>query len=303
MKYTIQRAALALFLTVTPATYAKKKPAAQPAGPVVFADEIVSTPMGDFAFTHLTLSPDPAYPALNGYKLNGVATNLTGHAVVNPAFEASVTDISGKVQSGFIDFSKISAGKAVPVSSLGVDGISIISVLNPIAPSSQLKIKYLGGGKLDVEYRFRVTKPTISDGMELEDDNIRAVFAVTQTAVQFSILNKTAGPIKIDWNQVSFIDPDSNSYPVTHEGVKYADAAAAKPPSVVPPSAKFSDAVVPANNVSFSSGSWSTRDLLTRSPLAPAMKGRTISIFMPLEINGAQKNYLFSFEITDVLLK
>jgi len=143
MKYTIQWVALALFLTVTPVTYAKKKPAAQAAGPVVFADEIVSTPTGDFQFTRLTLSRDMAYPALNGYKLNGVATNLAGYAVTSLFFEATVTDASGKEQLGFIDLSYINAGKSVPISSSGVDGISILSVLNPITPSSQLKIKYL----------------------------------------------------------------------------------------------------------------------------------------------------------------
>ena len=266
---------------------------------VAVADQEVATPIGGFKFTHLTLSPDNILP--NWYKFNGVATNLADHSWALVFFKATFIGASGEaVSTEQLYYSNIGALQSVRLFRSD-EGESVTFS----DPPTQFKIEYLSG-TLDVDYRLRMIKPVASDGLIFEDEDIQARFALTQKAIQFEVFNKGTAPVTIDWNRVSFIDITSSSHPVTHEGVKYVDARSSKPPSVIPPSAKLSDAVIPADNVQFTSGEyggWSTADLLTRSPLATSLKGCNIGVFLPMEINGVQKNYVFSFEITDVLLK
>jgi hypothetical protein len=297
-------AALALALAAAPIAHAKKKPPTVPIS-VALPDETVSTPLGNFTFSHLTLGQKVILGTVvpsSSLQFNGTATNATDHTWKRIFFSAIFTDAAGTVvQNDQLSYTLIGAGQSQKLGILDDgDPVSFSS------PPAKLTIKYLLGELLNIDYRLRMTKPADSEGMAFEDASLQATFGVTRQAVQFTILNKTNGPVKIDWNQVSFIDGESNSHPVTHQGVKYTDAAATKPPSVIPPSAKFSDTIVPANNVHFSSGEyggWSTTDILTGTPLATTLKGKTISVYMPLELNGTQRNYLFSFEITDVLLK
>jgi hypothetical protein len=60
------------------------------------------------------------------------------------------------------------------------------------------------------------------------------------------------------------------------------------------------DAIIPSDHISFSSGSgggWSSRELFPISQKTDLYIGKSFSVFMPLEINGAIKNYLFAFSI------
>lgn len=148
-----------------------------------------------------------------------------------------------------------------------------------------------------------MTKPTVSKELIYEDHFLKIVFSITKKQIGFILQNKTENPIKIDWNQVSYVDVLGESHKVMHSGVKYTDRANPQPPTVVPPTAKLEDIVFPIDYVYYSSGKyggWREIPLFPEAPKAKLFKGRSFSIFMPLEISGVNKNYLFSFKIEDV---
>jgi hypothetical protein len=56
------------------------------------------------------------------------------------------------------------------------------------------------------KYTFSLQKPLVSDRLRLEDLRVTVVIGVAQEGLAIVILNKTEQPIKIDWNQVSYVD-------------------------------------------------------------------------------------------------
>jgi hypothetical protein len=153
-----------------------------------------------------------------------------------------------------------------------------------------------------VQYGFTMVKPAESKSLAYDDDTLNVVFGVSRKGVTFTLKNKTEGPLKIDWNQWSYVDVDGKSHKVFHRGVAYKDKETSLPPSTIPPTAALEDLIVPTDSVVWSNAEngYRTLDLLPHTPDASTLVGKTLSVFMPLEVNGSVKNYLFSFKITNV---
>jgi hypothetical protein len=143
-------------------------------------------------------------------------------------------------------------------------------------------------------------KPIPSDSLSFADDKIQVLFQVSKNGMSFSIKNNTEAAVRILWDQVAFVDWGARSHQVIHKGVKYADKGGAKPITVIPPGAAWEDTAIPEDNITFVSGDWAIDDFLPPGPKAMDLKGKTVSIFMPLEINGKATDYNFVFQVRDV---
>jgi hypothetical protein len=86
---------------------------------------------------------------------------------------------------------------------------------------------------------------------------------------------------------------------VTHEGVKYADAASTKPPTIIPPTARHEDTIIPVGDIKYSDG-WRVESLLPVGTKGQDLIGQNISLFLPMEISGKIENYTFSIRIESV---
>jgi len=159
-------------------------------------------------------------------------------------------------------------------------------------------------GSYPATYMVSMVKPKANKDLVYEDANIKISFNISKKQIQFDIKNKTDDPIKIDWNQISYVDVLGNSHRVMHKGVKFNDRENPQPPSTIPPTANMSDIVYPTDYVSYTSGKyggWNEQDLFPEAPKAKLYKGKKFSVFMPLEIKGKTKNYFFGFKINDVI--
>ena len=296
---------IALVLVATISSWAAKKPKAkpEPPQPIAMHDEVVETGNGVFTFTRMALTPNILpYLGLSGYKLNGVVRNDSGHAWRAASFKIRFLDSSGNsilLAEVPLSYVGVKQGIAAPMTLIPDYHVNFFDT--PPSGGFQIVFEY---GELDVAYKYRMTKPLDTDSLSFEDADILTAFVIQDSGITPAVLNKTNDPVKIDWNQVSIVDIFNASHGVTHEGVKYADAAASKPPTIIPPSAKMTDTVIPADNVHFTSGQyggWSTAHLIPRGTDPGAAKSKTLGLFMPLEIKGVTKNYLFQFQITDVI--
>ncbi len=156
-------------------------------------------------------------------------------------------------------------------------------------------------GEYPATYAFAMVKPSTSGTLEHSDQFVEIAFSVPgNRQVAFTLRNKTDEPIEIPWDRVSFVGPDGTASKVVHQGVRYADSEKSHPPSVIPPGAKLEDFVYPADLVSWSGKEWRTPALFPDAPRAAIYKGRTFSVFLPMVVNGATKNYNFAFVIEDV---
>ncbi len=167
------------------------------------------------------------------------------------------------------------------------------------------------------EYQHKlIGKNTI--GNEYKDDNISVEFDFGKTELDFVVKNLTSNPIKIIWDEVSFIQYGEGKR-IMHKGVKYTERSNPQVPTIIPMGTSYSDMIVPIDNVSFDNGyyvnefahkdaSWETRSLWIPNDFNKVsvrehlmqLKGWKYSLLMPMEINGVKKNYTFEFEITDV---
>jgi len=154
------------------------------------------------------------------------------------------------------------------------------------------------------EYTIKVTAPKASTTSNFEDVNIVADFSLFDKAIAVKIKNKTASAIEVNWDSVSFVDINGKSNRVIHTGIRLMDRDKPQAPSVIPPGAALEDEITPVDNIRFESGQYGGWKI---DPLMPPLDenqqkyvGKTLSVFMPLEINGKKKEYNFKIEITGI---
>jgi hypothetical protein len=153
--------------------------------------------------------------------------------------------------------------------------------------------------------------------MSFDDDKITSNFIIGDKQINFTLKNKTNDVMKIIWDEASIVQ-FGTTHKVMHNGVKYIDRNSSQPPSVVPPQASINDLVLPADNVyyrdgyysTYSSrpGGWEEHDLFPKNDLnKPAiketimnLKGQAFSIYLPIQYQGKTLDYTFNFTITNV---
>ncbi len=139
-----------------------------------------------------------------------------------------------------------------------------------------------------------------------EDEYMRILWFVDRTSFHFNLENKTDKSIRIDWDNIVYVDYNGEAGRIMHSGVKYNERNSEQAPPVVPRGTKITDVLLPTANVEFDGGTWQEKSLLggdygwvptgvtTASSLID-YTGKSMSIVMPLEINGQIREYTFTF--------
>jgi hypothetical protein len=145
-----------------------------------------------------------------------------------------------------------------------------------------------------------MVKPLESRERVFEDQSIQILFSASEKQIGILLYNKMNTPIKVDWNSLSYVDITGLAHGVVHTGVRYMERDRPQVPTVIPPAAMIEDAIIPSDHISYTPGSgggWSSRALFPDMTETDLYIGKSFSVFMPLELDGAVKNYSFSFRI------
>lgn len=145
-----------------------------------------------------------------------------------------------------------------------------------------------------------------------EDDYINIVWYVGLKQFNFTLNNKSGHSLKINWDDISFVDTEGQVGRVMHSGVKYTERNNSQPATTVPKGASISDILLPTENVYFVSGQyggWRENYLLPcvyQTPEAfnagaSSLVGKTMTIMMPIIIENVQNDYTFTFNIEKLL--
>jgi hypothetical protein len=262
-------------------------------------DVAVRTELGDFQFKNMAIHQTgvPGYTRASHF--SGDIENRTDHPWLWIDFKVSMADRKGvsinwhanafSYRKGFAKgatehFDYVLTG-SLDVASLAVSSVGV------------------GIGLVGAKYTITMTAPSVSESPRYEDDVLAVVFKTSEAQLDFTLKNKTGDPLKIDWNQFAFVDADGKSMKVIHGGVKLADKGASLPPTIIPPGANIDEMVAPSEYVSFVGGvaaGWRHRPIFPDFPAAARLKGKTFSVFMPVEANGIVKNYMFTLKVSDV---
>lgn len=150
-----------------------------------------------------------------------------------------------------------------------------------------------------------------------EDENIQIIWRCDGKRFWFTLLNKTAYPITIDWDNINFIDINSEANRVIHKGIKYIERNNAQLKTVVPRQSKISDFLVPSKNCVFHRGGyfggaeWVENYLYPcvykkkkdMNDEGPNLVNNSMRIDFPIEINGETYSYSFEFLIKDYVIQ
>lgn len=145
-----------------------------------------------------------------------------------------------------------------------------------------------------------------------EDDYINIVWYVGLKQFNFTLYNKSGHSLKINWDDISFVDTKGQVGRVMHSGVKYTERNNSQPATTVPKGASISDILLPTENVYYVSGQyggWRENYLLPcvyQTPEAfnagaSSLVGKTMTIMMPIMIENVQNDYTFTFNIDKLL--
>lgn len=139
-----------------------------------------------------------------------------------------------------------------------------------------------------------------------EDKNI--VFTYTPvtfgSSIPFVMTNKTEKPIKVIWDETTFINPSGQSEKVIHEGVRLLDRNAPMVPSVIPPRASLTDSISPTSRVIWSGTSWEHLMICGEQKLIPftgyeqrdeECVGKTFGIFVTYEVLGNKTQFTVKY--------
>lgn len=144
-----------------------------------------------------------------------------------------------------------------------------------------------------------------------EDDYINIVWYVDSKQFNFNLTNKSGHTLKINWDDISYVDYNGKTGRVMHSGVKYTERNNSQPSSTVPKGASLTDILLPTENVYYVSGQyggWREHNLIpsiykdeaTRAAQAPKYVGKTMTIMMPIVIENVQNDYSFTFIIDEL---
>lgn len=169
----------------------------------------------------------------------------------------------------------------------------------------------------DAKQQFGETKVVTFDEegvskYRYEDDYINIVWHVGSKQFYFTLNNKSEHSLKINWDDISFVDTKGQVGRVMHSGVKYSERNNSQPATTVPKGASISDILLPTENVYFVSGQyggWRENYLLPcvyQTPEAfnagaSSLVGKTMTIMMPIMIESVQNDYTFTFNIDKLL--
>ena len=145
-----------------------------------------------------------------------------------------------------------------------------------------------------------------------EDDYIDIVWFVGSKQFNFVLKNKSGHTLKINWDDISFVDINGRVGRVMHSGVKYTDRNNSQPATTIPKGASISDLLLPTDNVYYVSGQyggWRERYLIPcvyQTPdefnkEASTYVGKSMTIMMPVIIENVQNDYTFTFNIDKLL--
>jgi hypothetical protein len=138
--------------------------------------------------------------------------------------------------------------------------------------------------------------PVDSKTFGFEDKTIKLTYSPITfgSGIPVIIENKTNTPLKIIWDESTFIESDGTASKIIHAGVRLMEKNSPMAPTLVPPKAKVVDSVTPTNRIYYSKG-WDSLNicgregyvsLTTLSQDDESCLGKTFGFYLTYEIDG-----------------
>ena len=165
-------------------------------------------------------------------------------------------------------------------------------------------------------YKLQLTKPTVSNELKFNDEKLSVEFSFEQSEVAFSLKNNSDKPLKIIWDDASFVY-NGEAQKIMHKNVKFIDKEKTQAPTVIPPQSFISDFIQPIDDIKPNYNSLSGDSYWSTKPILPVISyystkdkkhiervkkfmGTLINIYIPIQQDGQLLDYYFEIKVSDI---
>lgn len=147
--------------------------------------------------------------------------------------------------------------------------------------------------------------------LSFEDSSVKFNFSFPDfEGIHYTLENKSSEITKVNWDEVTLNFETINSA-CTHYGVPFQERYNLQAYSIILPNTTIRDCAIPKSEVHFTSGQyggWKVTPFLNTIGWTPKsqleainMKGKYITLYIPLIIKNISQSYTFKFVISDVI--
>lgn len=234
-------------------------------------------------------------------KLKGEISNDTGQSWHSALFELKAYDnkgnqLKGAEQMTIFQISDLETSESTPLD----DGYGVW--LEGIPYDSIAKVKaVLIDGQLLPRYKFTMRKPLMKDDLTFEDEAVKIGFNIDADKISFVLQKKADSSVEVDWDKARLVDPNGEVYAVEHSDVSLSHGLSGSLYRILLPETVTAGLLAPKDP--FNDERTNTTNLLHFLPSdtdAINYKGKSISLIVPVKIDGNLKRYDFDFMIEEV---
>lgn len=235
-------------------------------------------------------------------KLKGEISNETGQRWHQATFELKAFDSQGNQLKGaealtIFQVEGLEANASMPLDNgygVWLEGISFDSVAKVEA--------MLIDGQLPARYKLAMKTPVAQDDLTFEDEAVKIGFDIDTDGMRFVLLKKPGSQSEIDWDKARLVDPYGQLQSLEHDDISLSHGILRRSLyKTVLPETALAGVLIPKDQF-YSDDNRAARisGLLPEGADAIDYKGKSMSLVVPVNINGVRKSYNFGFTITDV---
>jgi len=179
-------------------------------------------------------------------------------------------------------------------------------LLGSIQDGDTLNLKLERIPRDNVRYKLscRLVGPAVSQELQFRDKVLSVAFVVEEQSLQMRFENLSARDVIILWEQAMYTDVYRQGHRLMHSGIRFQDRNNPLPSQTVQSHETVQEAVIPVTNVYMSQEKkgYDIRPLFpVKGDAAAELKGKTIGLFIPVELDHQILPYNFRIEIIDVV--
>jgi hypothetical protein len=275
----------------SPAPGKKKDRAAEQAADasgVPLPDFQVQTSSGPVSFHDVVLSSESRKDQCP--RISGIVSNLTDRKWTAVLFQLELLDSAGKtVGRAPLLYRNLERGQSRQLTN------EPVQLLDPSQKDfSGYRVEYRTG-EIELTYVLTMMAPERNRLLQYADEDAEFSFSVTDSCIELKLKNRSSSAASVDWRGAEFVDIFAKSHEVRRVGggdgkmIPFGVLAATVEPV-------FDRPVIEDEYAGWRSGR-----VLPRTDDAGPLKGKIVSLVLPVETGGVRKTYRFVFQVAEIL--
>lgn len=138
-----------------------------------------------------------------------------------------------------------------------------------------------------------------------EDNLFNITWYIGARAYFFKLENKSDQTIRINWDDIAYVDPTRSVCRMIHDGIPPVNYSHPQTSSNIPRNSLYIDYLIPISSIHISEDDTKIDKIFyfNDKNRIEKQKGTSTAIQLPIMIKDTQINYIFSFEVSDATSK